>query len=251
MFKTLGEIFLVKPGELSIEETSFYKDLTFKNFIFFKEHFLKDFYEYKELIQDRVKRWKLLAVDQEGGRVIRIPGEFKSPYEVSKKYDTYGENYFLDWAKNLAQSVREKGLNLNLSPVVDLADEEAEEFLKFRTFGANPQKVSKLAEKFIEVHRTLGVETCLKHFPGLGGVKIDPHKALPVKEMFTEEDIYPFCALSDKVKFIMTTHMLMPSFDRKPTTFSEKLVNFLRNKIGFRGVIVTDDIAMGALESYP
>ncbi|MFN3567884.1 MAG: glycoside hydrolase family 3 N-terminal domain-containing protein, partial [Caldimicrobium sp.] len=154
------------------------------------------------------------------------------------------------WAKRLALSVKEKGLNLNLSPVVDLAGDEAEEFLRFRTFGEDPQKVTRLAEKFIEVHRTFGIETCLKHFPGLGGVKIDPHKELPIKENLTEADLYPFRTLSGKIKFIMTTHLLLPNFDKKPATFSDKLVKFLRNDIGFKGVIVTDDLAMGALEAY-
>ncbi|MFN4197069.1 MAG: glycoside hydrolase family 3 N-terminal domain-containing protein [Caldimicrobium sp.] len=251
MFKTLGKIFLVKPKELSIKELSFYKELSFRNFIFFKEHFLENFDEYREFLRERIKVCKILAVDQEGGRVIRIPGDFASPYEASKKYDLYGEEYFLEWAKSLALSVKEKGLNLNLSPVVDLAGEEAEEFLRFRTFGDDPQKVSKLAEKFIEVHRTLGIETCLKHFPGLGGVKIDPHKELPIKRNFTEADLFPFRTLSGKVKFIMTTHLLLTDFDKKPTTFSDKLIKFLRNDIGFKGVIITDDIAMGALDSYP
>ncbi|MFN3406955.1 MAG: glycoside hydrolase family 3 N-terminal domain-containing protein, partial [Caldimicrobium sp.] len=163
MFKTLGEIFLVKPKELSQEEISFYKELSFRNFIFFKEHFLEDFDEYREILKERIRACKVLAVDQEGGRVIRIPGDFASPYEAAKNYDLYGEKFFLEWAKRLALSVKEKGLNLNLSPVVDLAGEEAEEFLRFRTFGEDPQKVTRLAEKFIEVHRTLGIGTCLKH----------------------------------------------------------------------------------------
>lgn len=250
MFKYLGKIFLVKPESLYIEEVSFYKEFNFKNFIFFRNHFEENFKDYLEGLKSKLAFLKFLAVDQEGGRVVRIPGDFEAPLEIAKKSEKEGEEIFIRWSKRIAQSLKEHFLNLNLSPVVDLEDEGAEDFIKKRTFGKDAKKVTTLAEKFISIHKALGIEVCLKHFPGLGGVKIDPHKELPIKEQISEEDIYPFKRLSSKVNFVMTTHLLVPSFDSYPITFSEKIVKKLREECNFKGVILTDDLEMGALKSY-
>ncbi len=250
MFKFIGKLFLVKPDLLFQEELAFYKELSFENFLFFKRHFEEDFEDYLGKLKNTLKSLKLLAVDQEGGRVVRIPGDYEAPLEIAEEAEKKGFSNFEAWAYKIALSIVERKLNLNLAPVVDLADEEAEDFLKHRTFGRDPIKVVALAEKFIEIHRSLGVKTCLKHFPGLREVKIDPHKDLPIKEEISLEDLLPYKKLSPKVNFIMTTHLLISKFDTYPTTFSEKLVNLLRNEILFKGVILTDDIEMGALRNY-
>ncbi len=252
MFKNLGKLFLVKPEALSEVEKEFYRELSFENFIFFKEHFEGDFKDYLSSLRQSLRNYKFLAVDQEGGRVCRIKGDFESPLEIVKRAKLKGKEIFRNWAGKIAETLKNYELNLNLAPVVDREDKEAPEFLKERTFGINPKDITAYAEIFIEEHKKRGVKICLKHFPGLYEVKIDPHKELPLKEKISEEDIYPFKTLSAKADFIMTTHLLIPALDNKrPFTFSEKGIAFLRRETEFKGAILTDDLSMGALKDYP
>ncbi len=251
MFKNLGKLFLVKPEALSEAEKEFYRELSFENFIFFKEHFEDDFKDYFLSLKEAVKNLKLLAVDQEGGRVCRIKGDFESPFEIAKKAKAKGKESFIRWAEKIAKTLKNHNLNLNLAPVVDREDEETPEFLKKRTFGKNHEEITRYAEIFIEVHKKWGIKTCLKHFPGLYGVKIDPHKELPLKEKIFEEDLYPFIRLSRKADFIMTTHLLVPDLDKnRPFTLSEKGISFFRRETEFKGAILTDDLSMGALKDF-
>ena len=251
MFKNIGQIFLIKPNNLNIEEISFYKELNFINFIFFEKHFEEDFYYYLSILKEKFNP-RFLAVDQEGGRVCRIKGDFTSPLEISKKYLKEGERVVKEWAKKIALSLKKYQLNLNLAPSVDLADESAEEFLKGRTFGKNPTLVKELAYFFIVEHKREGIFTCIKHFPGLKDVKTDPHKELPSKEKIDKESFitYEYFLKKDETKFVMTTHLTVNELDSKPATFSSKILNILREKLNYKGVILTDDLNMGALKKW-
>lgn len=250
MFKYIGKLFLIKPENLE-EKVTLYKELNFSNFIFFKEHFEEDLNYYISSLKGKIKL-RFLAVDQEGGRVCRIEGEYASPSEIAKKYLKEGEKIVRTWAESIAHSVKRKGLNLNLAPCVDLADETAEEFLKERTFGKDPKLVKELAYIFITEHKKEGVFTCLKHFPGLKDVKTDPHKELPFKETLDEESLYPYKYLfeEEKIDFIMTTHLCINGIDPKPATFSSKIINILRKDLNYKGAILTDDLNMGALKDW-
>ena len=251
MFKNIGQIFLIKPNNLNIEEISFYKELNFINFIFFEKHFEEDFYYYLSILKEKFNP-RFLAVDQEGGRVCRIKEDFISPLEISKKYLKEGERVVKEWAEKIALSLKKYHLNLNLAPSVDLADESAEEFLKGRTFGKNPTLVKELAYLFIVEHKREGIFTCIKHFPGLKDVKTDPHKELPSKEKIDKESFIPYEYLLKKneTKFVMTTHLTVNELDSKPATFSSKILNILREKLNYKGVILTDDLNMGALKKW-
>ncbi|MFN4132290.1 MAG: hypothetical protein ACK4GE_04335, partial [Caldimicrobium sp.] len=101
MFKNLGKFFLVKPEALAPEEIAFYREFNFENFIFFKVHFEKDFREYLEVLKCKLPFLKLLAVDQEGGRVIRIPGDFEAPFEIAQKCEKEGKEILTLWAKKI------------------------------------------------------------------------------------------------------------------------------------------------------
>ncbi len=250
MFKNIGQIFLIKPFD-RLEEKSFYKDLNFRNFIFFKEHFKRDFRAYLENLKQGLNLG-FLAVDQEGGRVCRIDGDFKSPLEISSLYQKKkDENIVRSWAKKIAETVKNYKLNLNLAPCVDLADEKVEDFLRTRTFGKDPDLVKKLAKIFIEEHKKQGIFTCIKHFPGLKDVEIDPHKKLPFKEKLDEESLKPFkFFVEEDMSFIMTTHILIEEIESTPVTFSEKAIIFLRKKLNYKSLVFTDDLNMGALSKW-
>lgn len=250
-FKCLGKIFLIKPDYLTPEEKEFYKDLNFKNFIFFKKHFEEfDFMEYLEKLKT-LGDLKFLAVDQEGGRVCRIQGDFDPPLKIALDFiKEKNEKKVVNWAKKIAESLKKFWLNLNLAPCVDLAGEEANEFLKNRTFGDDPEIVKKLALTFILEHKKLGIHTCIKHFPGLTKDTLDPHLQLPVKEHFDEKALDVFSSLASVVDFLMTTHIIIKEMDTLPVTFSSKVVNFIRKNMDYRGFIITDDINMGALKDW-
>ncbi len=250
MFKEIGKLFLIKPENVE-ENISAFKELNFLNFIFFKEHFKEDFSYYISFLKEKVNS-RFLAVDQEGGRVCRIEGEFSSPLEIGKRYLKEGEDVVKSWANRIAKVVKKYGLNLNLAPCVDLADESAEDFLRERTFGKDPELVKKLAHLFIEEHKKVGIFTCLKHFPGLKEVKIDPHKELPaIKKLFKEGLIpYEYLLEKEKIDFIMTTHLIVEEIDSRPATFSSAIVNILRKGLNYKGAIITDDLNMGALKSW-
>lgn len=250
MFKKIGQLFFIKPENLK-DNISFYKELNFSNFIFFKEHFGEDFNYLISNLKEKLNL-KFLAVDQEGGRVCRIEGNFESPLEIARKYIKEGEKIFKDWAKRIVCSVKKYGLNLNLSPCLDLSDEDSEEFLRERTFGKDPDLVKKLAYIFIKEHKKEGISNCLKHFPGLREVKIDPHKELSFKEKIEEIDLIPYKYLLEKedIKFIMTTHLVVRELDSKPATFSSRIVKILRDILNYKGAIITDDLDMGALKDW-
>lgn len=250
MFKRIGQLFLIKP-EISEENISIYKDLNFSNFIFFKEHFQGDFSSLIHILKEKINS-KILAVDQEGGKVCRIEGGYASPLEIAKRYKEEGEKVVREWAREIATSLKKHSLNLNLAPCVDLADENTEEFLKGRTFGKDLEVVKKLAYIFVIEHKKEGIFTCLKHFPGLKDIKIDPHEELPFKETLDKETLSPYEYLiaKEKVDFIMTTHLCISEIDSNPATFSSQIVNILRKKLDYKGAILTDDLNMNALKYW-
>jgi len=249
--------FILSPSiELKEEELSFYREAGIRNFIFFKRHFEEgDFSEYITRLKQSLKGLILLCVDQEGGKVARIPGDYPSPLSMARLRKEKGDKVFFEWASSLAKAVKSQGLNVNLAPCVDLADEKAPDFLKERTFGLNPEEVIECAKVFYYAHKEQGIVTCLKHFPGLGGVEVDPHEDLPRKRYISEKDLMPFKSLSSLYPMVMTTHLIpskerVPSSQTLPSTFSEKIVRLLRDVCNFKGLILTDDLNMKALKHY-
>jgi Beta-glucosidase-related glycosidases len=241
--------FILSPStELKEEELSFYREAGIRNFIFFKRHFEDDFSEYLKRLKQALKGLFLLCVDQEGGRVARIPGDFPSPLSMARQMREKGDKAFREWAKSLAKAVKSQGLNVNLAPCVDLADEKAPDFLRERTFGLNPEEVIECAKLFYYCHEEEGIATCLKHFPGLGGVEVDPHEDLPRKSLISEKDLKPFKSLSSLYPMVMTTHLSVSLDEALPSTFSERIVRLLREDCNFKGLILTDDLNMKGFE---
>ena len=243
-------LILSPSTELKEEEISFYREAGIRNFIFFKQHFEGDFSKYLIPLKKALKSLFLLCVDQEGGRVARIPGDFPSPLSMARQMREKGDRAFCEWAKSLAKAVKGQGLNVNLASCVDLADEKAPDFLKERTFGSDPEEVIECAKLFYYCHAEEGIATCPKHFPGLGGVEVDPYEDLPRKSLITEKDLKPFKSLSSLYPMVMTTHLSDPSAQGLPSTFSERIVRLLREYCNFKGLILTDDLNMKALKEY-
>ncbi len=251
----IGSLFLValEGKTLTEEEKEALSLFGLKHFIFFSRN-LGSYTETRALLQEieALAGKGLRAIDQEGGPVCRLKPPYfpnlKAPFSLAQEKDP--EKAVAKEASLCANELKRWGFNLNLAPVLDLGGEKTPSFLKGRTFGEDPKKVAVLARIYIKTFKKAGLLSCAKHFPGLGGVKNDPHYSLPVKEAIEEKDLLPFReAIKAGVPAIMTTHLLIPSWDEAPVTFSPKLVSFLRRKLHFKGLILTDDLFMGgALE---
>lgn len=220
-------------------------------------------YESKQQLQALVEHIRavskhdlLLAVDQEGGRVQRFRDEFIRLPAPFCLHDRYAENpaSALQAAKQLgwlmAAEIREMGIDFSFAPVLDL-HYGISDVIGDRSLGRDSQQVITLATAYIKGMKEAGMAATGKHFPGHGGVKADSHLAIPVdtrdaSDIF-ENDIKPFIALSETglLDAVMPAHVIYEKLDSHPAGFSRYwLQTILRTKIGFKGVIFSDDLTM-------
>ncbi len=197
----------------------------------------------------------LIAIDMEGGEVDRFSHlkesfRWPSPHTLS----SFSYKKIFHSAQAMARQLCLLGIDINFAPVVDWLLVE-NPLLKKRVLGRSQQEILKTAEPFIEGLIKGGVIPCLKHFPGHGGVFGDSHKVLPkdkrsLKEIEPQLDI--FQNLFNKYScWIMTAHIEFSNIDKKPASFSKIfLKNILRDRQGFKGLVVSDDIDMSALKDF-
>lgn len=197
-----------------------------------------------------------IAVDQEGGIIARLKERYGFPPTVSARY--LGDKNDLELTRslsdNLASTLKEYGFNLNLAPVVDLNTnpENPVIALKERSFSANPALVSAHAAEFIKSHHYQRIATCLKHFPGHGSSRDDSHMGLvDVTKYWIEAELIPYRLLIEQglCDMVMTAHTFNTRLDREyPATLSKATIDgILRKSLGFNGVVVSDDLKMGAI----
>ena len=196
-----------------------------------------------------------LAVDQEGGRVARLGepfAQFPGNDAIGKDDNPLARAH--EFGLTTATEMKLVGLNMNMAPVVDVQRGELEKHLIGRTFGADPKNVGELGGAVIESLQRGGIMAVAKHFPGLGRAPLDPHLELPrievdMKEMETVH-LPPFgYAIEKKVSAIMTSHAIYPELDQElPATLSSAVLKgLLRKKMAFEGLIISDDLEMGAI----
>jgi len=197
-----------------------------------------------------------LAIDQEGGPVARLPGPFtRFPGNSAIGEDEQPVNKAEEFARITAREMSLVGLNMNLAPVLDVPRGKPEKHLAGRTFGNDPVKVALLGRTVIKTLQKNGVMSVAKHFPGLGLTPEDPHHQLPTIDFTLDEmestDLPPFIsAISESVSGVMTSHAVYPALDPvRPATISKTIITgLLRQKLNFQGLIITDDMEMGAVE---
>jgi beta-N-acetylhexosaminidase len=260
--KHIGRFFVVSfPEDKPRDETlHFLNDSGIGGIILFAGH-CRDHDSLKSWLADFRKslgREFLVAVDQEGGRVRRFTQGFpplESPryYGHSKRIDDYGS----DLAR-VCERLYEIGININLVPTVDLLDTLPGHVLDTRTFSDDPRVVSRFAGETIQIHHIQGLLTCAKHFPGLGRSVGDPHEILSTTNhdevSFWDTEIPPFrSAIESGVDAVMVTHLSAPRIDDRPAVVSEKIISgWLKDKLGFTGPVITDDLLMmGASDVDP
>lgn len=196
----------------------------------------------------------LVAVDHEGGRVQR----FREGFTVLPPAATYGRRYNEDPsdARRLAEAggylmareLRVIGVDLSFAPVLDLG-RGISSVIGDRAFHREPNAVSELAGAFADGMRRGGMAATAKHFPGHGAIEADSHVAIPVDErtldQIVAEDMIPFARLAEKFAAVMPAHVMFPKVDPHPAGFSRIwLQDILRERLGFKGVIFSDDLSM-------
>jgi beta-N-acetylhexosaminidase len=209
-----------------------------------------------ETLQKLAKTPLLISIDQEGGRVNRLKSSYGFPETISheelgKKNDLA---FTFNHAELIAKTLAEVGINLNLAPVVDLDVNPENPIIKGkkRSFHSDPEIVAQHAIEFAKAHRKHGVLICPKHFPGHGSAMGDTHLGLvDVTKTWNERELIPFQRMieSGLCDLMMTAHVFNANLDsERPATLSKKILQgILRDKLGFCGVIVSDDMEMKAI----
>lgn len=202
----------------------------------------------------------LIGIDQEGGRVNRLKEKYGFPKSITAA--ALGKSGSTDsvriYAEATAATLSGLGININFAPCVDLAiNPENPIIAKYgRAFASTEDSVYRMAKEFIIQHRKHGVLTTLKHFPGHGSSKDDTHKGLTdVTDTWEERELLPYKWLIDSgyAAGVMTTHIVHRKLEPNalPGTMSESIINgILRKRLGFQGVVFTDDMQMHAITKY-
>jgi len=196
----------------------------------------------------------LIAVDQEGGRVQRLKskygfyGKFSKAKEMHKLSDEQVNKHY----DKMGAELKSVGINYNLAPDVDLAINKKNHVIYGlgRSFGSDPKQVAHYANIFMNAMHNNGVLTSLKHFPGHGSSMGDTHKGfVDVTKLWKTIELEPYRLLAQTADTVMVAHVFNKNLDAKyPATLSAKTVNGkLRQEFGFNGVVITDDLQMGAI----
>ncbi len=216
-----------------------------------KEEFLK---MTSALKNSKAKYPPFIAIDMEGGYVQRMNENngfknFKSAKQISKLTEDEAYKEYFEMAKML----KEADINLNFAPCVDLAvNKESIIEQKERSYSNDPKVVVKYAKQFIKAHEKNNIITSIKHFPGHGSPTGDTHLGfVDATKTYSDNELYPYLYLADvsPLQTVMISHLYNKNIDKKyPASLSYQTIEkFLRVQTNFDGVIITDDLDMGAI----
>ena len=199
----------------------------------------------------------IIAIDQEHGPVTRIR-EGITPFPSAGEMGSTGDSDLARRAARITgQELASLGITMNLAPVADLLLHPKNKVIGQRSFGVDPKVVGEMVIAIVEGLQGAGVAACAKHFPGHGATQTDSHHALPLIERSREEleraELIPFqSAVQADVAACMTGHLLCPTLDPElPATLSPAIIQgLLRQDFGYDGVVISDDLLMGALDAW-
>lgn len=252
----IGQLLLVRyPNDNQIEIAI---NNNLGGYIFFEKDFInKTENEVKEMInsiQEKAKIPLLTAVDEEGGRVVRISSNKNLVSERFKSsrvlYLTGGFELIKEDTINKSNILSNLGINVNLAPVVDISTNE-NDYMYYRTIGEDAKITSKYAKTVINASKKGNVSYVLKHFPGYGN-NVDTHNNTAIDnrsyESILNNDLKPFkSGINANAEAILVSHNIVTSIDNKNiASLSPSIHNLLRNELDFTGIIITDDLYMDA-----
>ena len=215
-----------------------------------------------------------IAVDQEGGRVSRLPYSMLAPFAgnmaIGASFHKHGTAFSTNVAEHIGQTLSPLGINTNFAPSVDVNSEPKNPVINVRSFSQHPQQVAALGEAFVSAMQRSGVISAIKHFPGHGDTHVDSHSGLPnvahSKTHALATDILPFANIINSntpPAMIMSAHIQYPSLDSStlidkngnaqivPATLSKRiLTDLLRTQLGYQGLVVTDALDMAGIAQF-
>ena len=255
-------IFGIRGTKLTIEERYLLKTEKPWGIILFSRN-IKNLFQLKILINDIRKSIKdknyPILIDQEGGRVSRLnkiidsnlfsQGYFGKLYKYDKKVFIHHYKIYIDKVSNILKKV---GININTVPVMDVRRKNSHNVIGNRSFSTDPTIVSKIGNLCINLYKKNKIATVIKHIPRHGLAKCDSHYNHPVikakKTELINKDFKPF--RRSRSLFAMTAHVIYTIYDRIYTATHSKIVinDVIRKHIGFKGLLISDDISMKALK---
>jgi beta-N-acetylhexosaminidase len=205
-------------------------------------------------VQKSVSTRMFLCVDMEGGTVDRLRDVIAPAPSVADVAAARSKKLFRKHGRIIGEEVRALGFNTDFAPVLDLQFEASRSVLTSRTVSPDPQKTITYAHEFLSGLRDANILGSGKHFPGLGEANLDSHNELPTidkpwKQLWSE-DLLPYRELRRELPFVMVAHAAYPEVtgNTTPASLSKKwMSDILRRKIGYRGLIITDDLDMGGV----
>jgi len=195
-----------------------------------------------------------IAIDQEGGQVARLKEPFTQFPGNPAMTGPQDADHF---ARVTAKELNDLGLNMNMAPVLDVAPEDTDSIMAGRSFGTTPDWVATMGSRVIKGLQQAGIMAVAKHFPGIGRTTVDSHFDLPFLDIGLEQmvatDLRPFAsAIADQVTGVMLSHVRYPQIDPDwPASLSIIIArDLLRKQMGYQGLVMTDDLDMGAIRQY-
>lgn len=208
-------------------------------------------------IKRRAGRPIMIAIDQEGGRVMRLRGRFTDVPSMREVGRTNDADLARHVGMTLGKELRAVNIDINFAPVLDVDTNPENPVIGDRSFGRTPELVSRIGLAVIEGLQSTGVAACGKHFPGHGDTNSDSHYTLPVidhpLERLEQIELVPFAAaVKAGIASIMTAHVIFRAMDPDfPATMSPKVLHtLLREKLKFDGVVFSDDLEMRAIAEH-
>jgi beta-N-acetylhexosaminidase len=212
-----------------------------------------------ELVRESTKCLRqpgFLCVDLEGGTVDRFRDLIGPAPSVADVVASGDKKLFRKHGRLLAEECKAFGFNVDFAPVLDLRFEASKNVLTSRTVSDDPKSSVRYARELMKGLRDEGVLGCGKHFPGLGEANLDTHHELPsIKKPWKKlwkEDIAPYCDLRKEMPFVMVAHAAYPDVTKNgtPASISKKwITDVLRKKVGYKGLIICDDLEMGGVQA--
>ncbi|MGB8353387.1 MAG: glycoside hydrolase family 3 N-terminal domain-containing protein [Chthoniobacteraceae bacterium] len=262
MKSSIGQLLLTGvPGpELDSDTARIFREIQPGGFILFGRN-IKTPTQLRKLIddlRDLSDVEPIITIDQEGGRVSRLKLIGNEPPNAQNLRDKDDVGLIRRHGEITASLLRIFGFNLDLCPVLDISfDDEADNSLRGRCYGKNVAQVNRNAGAFNEALQAGGILSCGKHFPGYSRAPLDAHHELPVIDLSREEleahELAVFRHFAKSVDSMMIGHAFYPSLEKTetPSSLSHAVITgLLRNDLGYEGLVMTDDLDMGAILNH-
>lgn len=204
--------------------------------------------------QDGAKTKLFTCIDLEGGTVDRLRSVIKPAPAAASVFASGAPKLWRRHGRAIGAACKALGFNTDFAPTLDLARPASRNVMESRVVSSDPVEVASYGKEFLRGLNDEGILGCGKHFPGLGEANLDTHKDLPRInkgwKSFWKEDLEPYRALRSEMAFVMVAHAVYPEItkDDVPASLSHKwITDILRNVLGYQGLIISDDLEMGAV----